>query len=49
MEIIKTDCGLCINSCGVDCYVEDGKFVKVEGTKENWLNEGELCEKGKFL
>lgn len=49
MEIIKTDCGLCINSCGVDCYVEDGKFVKVEGTKENWLNEGELCEKGKYL
>jgi len=49
MEIIKTDCGLCINSCGVDCYVENGKFVKVEGTKENWLNEGELCEKGKYL
>lgn len=49
MEIIKTDCGLCINSCGVDVYVEDGKMVKVEGTKENWLNEGELCEKGKHL
>ena len=49
MEIIKTDCGLCINSCGIDAYVEDGKLVKVEGTKENWLNEGELCEKGKYL
>ncbi len=49
MEIIKTDCGLCINSCGVDAYVEDGKLVKIEGTKENWLNEGELCEKAEHL
>ncbi|NLL21491.1 MAG: molybdopterin-dependent oxidoreductase [Firmicutes bacterium] len=49
MEVIKTDCGLCINSCGIDAYVENGKLVKVEGTKENWLNEGELCEKGKHL
>ena len=49
MEIIKTDCGLCINSCGIDAYVEDGKLVKVEGTKENFLNKGELCEKGKYL
>ncbi len=49
MEVIKTDCGLCINSCGIDAYVENGKLVKVEGTKENWLNKGELCEKGKHL
>ena len=37
MEVIKTDCGLCINSCGIDAYVENGKLVKVEG-------EGELAE-----
>jgi anaerobic selenocysteine-containing dehydrogenase len=35
MEVIKTDCGVCINCCGVNAYVENGKLVKVEGTKEN--------------
>ncbi|MFA7466821.1 MAG: molybdopterin-dependent oxidoreductase [Desulfotomaculaceae bacterium] len=49
MEKIQTDCGLCINCCGIDCYVEDGKLVKVEGTPEHWLNKGELCAKAKFL
>jgi len=49
MEVIKTDCGLCINCCGIDAYVEDGKLVRVEGTKENWLNQGELCAKGQHL
>jgi anaerobic selenocysteine-containing dehydrogenase len=34
MEVIKTDCGLCINCCGVNAYVEDGKLVKVEGMPE---------------
>jgi len=27
MEVIKTDCGLCINCCGVNAYVEDGKLA----------------------
>ena len=46
MEVIKTDCGLCINCCGVNAYVEDGKLVKVEGMPEHWLNKGKLCPKG---
>jgi len=49
MEKIQTDCALCINCCGLDCYVEDGKLVKVEGTPEHWLNHGALCAKAKFL
>jgi len=49
MEKIQTDCALCINCCGIDCYVEDGKLVKVEGTPEHWLNKGALCAKAKFL
>lgn len=49
MQKIQTDCALCINCCGLDCYVEDGKLVKVEGTPEHWLNKGALCAKGKFL
>lgn len=49
MEVIKTDCGLCINCCGVNAYVEDGKLVKVEGTKGNPISKGALCPKGERL
>lgn len=48
-NIIKTDCALCVNCCGVDAYVEDGKLVKVEGSAEHFLNEGTLCPKGEHL
>jgi anaerobic selenocysteine-containing dehydrogenase len=49
MEMIKTDCGICINCCGVNGYVEDGKIVKVEGAPEHWLNHGLLCPKGEHI
>ncbi|MCP4604789.1 MAG: molybdopterin-dependent oxidoreductase [Proteobacteria bacterium] len=49
MEIIKTDCALCVNCCGLDCYVEDGKLVKVEGMKEHPASHGLLCSKGEKL
>jgi len=49
LQKIQTDCGLCINCCGIDCYVEDGKLVKVEGTPNHWLNKGQICSKAKFL
>ncbi len=47
--MIKSDCILCINSCGIDAYVEDGKLVKVEGMKEHPISEGVLCPRGKAL
>ncbi|BBO90844.1 hypothetical protein [Desulfosarcina ovata] len=46
MEVIKTDCGLCINCCGINAYVEDGKLIKVEGIEDHWLNKGAICPKG---
>lgn len=49
MEIIKTDCALCVNCCGIDCYVENGKLVKVEGMKEHPASHGLLCKKGERL
>ncbi|MFO8011153.1 MAG: molybdopterin-dependent oxidoreductase [Dehalococcoidia bacterium] len=49
MEIIKTDCALCVNCCGINCYVENGKLVKVEGMEEHPASKGLLCEKGKRL
>lgn len=49
MEVIKTDCALCVNCCGIDAYVDKGRLVKVEGTPENPINLGALCPKGERL
>ena len=46
MEILRLIVVILIN--GIDAYVENGRLVKVEG-RRNWLNKGELCEKGKHL
>ena len=48
-KVIKSDCIMCINSCGIDAYVEDGKLVKVEGMKEHAVSEGYLCPRGEAL
>jgi anaerobic selenocysteine-containing dehydrogenase len=48
-EVIKSDCILCINSCGIDATVEDGKLVKVRGMKEHPISEGVLCPRGNAL
>jgi len=49
LEIIKTDCILCVWGCGINAYVEDGRLVKVEGMTEHPLNQGSLCPRGKAL
>ncbi len=48
-KVVKTDCILCINSCGINAYVEDGKLVKVEGMPEHGVSEGFLCPRGEAL
>jgi anaerobic selenocysteine-containing dehydrogenase len=48
-QVIKSDCIMCINSCGIDAYVEDGRLVKVEGMKEHPISDGVLCPRGKAL
>ena len=40
---------MCINSCGINAYVEDGKLVKVEGMTEHPISEGYICPRGKAL
>ncbi len=44
---IPTICPLCgpAAGCGIDCYVEDGRLLRVEGMKEAPLNKGTLCAK----
>lgn len=49
MKVIKTDCALCVNCCGINAYVEDGRLVKVEGMPEHPASRGSLCPKGKRL
>jgi anaerobic selenocysteine-containing dehydrogenase len=48
-QVVKSDCIMCINSCGINAYVEDGKLEKVEGMKEHPISLGELCPRGVAL
>ena len=48
MEVIKTDCGLCINNLVLIMW-KTASWLRWKVQEENWLNEGELCEKGKHL
>jgi len=48
-QVIKSDCIMCINSCGIEATVEDGKLIKVEGMKEHPISEGVLCPRGEAL
>lgn len=49
MKIIKTDCILCVNGCGINAYVDEGRLVKVEGMEEHPLNQGSICPRGQHL
>jgi anaerobic selenocysteine-containing dehydrogenase len=46
-RMIPTFCSLCGPSmgCGVNCYVRDGRLVRIEGMKESPINKGKLCPK----
>ncbi len=46
-RMIPTFCSLCGPSmgCGLNCYVRDGRLVRVEGMKESPINNGKLCPK----
>lgn len=48
IEIKRSLCAVCSpgNHCGLDCYVKDGKLLKVEGTLEHPYNKGKICTKG---
>lgn len=48
IEIRKSVCTICDpqTQCGLDCYVKDGRIIKVEGSLENPHSAGTLCAKG---
>ena len=37
IEVKRSLCAICSpgHHCGVDCYVKDGKIIRVEGTQEH--------------
>jgi anaerobic selenocysteine-containing dehydrogenase len=43
--MIPTFCSLCGPSmgCGINCYVKDGRLVRIEGMKGSPVSEGKLC------
>ena len=51
IEVKRSLCAICSpgHHCGVDCYVKDGKIIRVEGTMEHPYNHGHLCTKGSAL
>lgn len=42
----KVHCGICSAGCPIDTYVEDGKIVSVEGSRDFPMQKGSLCSKG---
>jgi anaerobic selenocysteine-containing dehydrogenase len=48
IQIRKSVCTVCdpTTQCGLDCYVKDGRIIKVEGSLENAHSAGTLCSKG---
>ena len=48
IEVRKSVCTICDpqTQCGLDCYVKDGRIIKVEGSLENPHSGGTLCAKG---
>jgi anaerobic selenocysteine-containing dehydrogenase len=46
-RMISTFCSLCgpRMGCGINCFVKDGRLIKIEGMKESPLNRGKLCPK----
>ena len=45
MPVMKTNCVLCANECGLNVTVENNKIVKARGDKDHPKSEGYTCRK----
>ena len=45
-RVVKTLCQMCYFYCGLDVTIENGRILKVEGSREHPQNKGRLCAKG---
>lgn len=48
-ERVKSTCAGCSVGCGVELLVRDNQLLRIEGDWDAPVNEGVLCEKGRFL
>lgn len=48
VEHIKSTCTGCSVGCGIEIVVRDNRLVRIEGDWEAPVNEGLLCETGRF-
>jgi len=46
-RIVKTFCGVCERTCGMQVSVKDNKVKTIEGLKEHLRSRGDLCVKGR--
>lgn len=48
IEVRHSICDICSPGmhCGLDCYVKDGKVIKIEGQDGHPVNDEKLCTKG---
>jgi anaerobic selenocysteine-containing dehydrogenase len=46
-KIIKTYCGICEKTCGMQVIVNDNAVQNIEGLKEHVRSKGDLCVKGR--
>lgn len=44
-EIKKVRCNICSAGCPIDAYVQDGKLLSVEGSRDWPGQQGGLCSK----
>jgi len=49
VEVIETECAMCVNVCGINAHVKDGKLIKVEGMPDHAVTRGTICPKGAAL
>jgi formate dehydrogenase major subunit len=47
-RIVHTTCPYCGVGCQIDVHVKDDLVYRVDGRRDNVVNEGNLCVKGRF-
>ena len=49
VEVTKTICLGCSVGCGIDVMTRDNRLVRIEGDWDADVNQGVLCEVGRFI
>ena len=48
-RVVKTCCGMCIEECGINVSVENGKVTRIKGMPEHPYSRGATCIKGRSI